>query len=494
MKKLIAATLALFTVFLSLTSVTSCAKETVTPAPTTEAATTEAETKEENAQSILNSFDKTDYSGYAFRVLCANHYNSNIYVQQAPDSELSGEPVNDALYLRDQLLEDYFNIDINYTIMGNDDDGTLVKNAKQSIMAGDNTYDLILGSMGNGLPTLVLSGSVLDFNTVDSIDLKNDWWNKNAINDLEINGKIFMATGDITTRYVTSAFMLLFNKNLFNDYKYEYPYQSVNNGTWTIDALNDIIKDKASDLNGDQKINKNDFVGLTPEGGSVYAFYIGSGQRVFSFNNNIPEISCMNSESYDVIDRLIEIIHSNDVLKESAVYDADTMFKNSKSLFLSCAACDISLLRDMADDFGILPMPKYSEAQEKYYSLANIWISTAAVLPVTITDLNKIGTITEAFAAVSKYTSIPAQYEITMQQKQTRDENSINMMKIAVESTTYELSSIYNWGSLGSIIEDAIINGKSYVSTLESHKEKALIAIQDTLDIFSEINTDVKSS
>ena len=97
-----------------------------------------------------------------------------------------------------------------------------------------------------------------------------------------------------------------------------------------------------------------------------------------------------------------------------------------------------------------------------------------------MSDIDKTGTIIDTYAALSRYTSMIAQYETTMQQKQARDEDSIQMLKLAVESVTYDFSAVYGWSSLIGIINESIKNGtNNYASELEAVSKKTIYAIED---------------
>ena len=434
----------------------------------------------EDASSVLASFERKNYDGYSFRVLCTNYYNAYIFVQQAPDDVENGEPVNDALYRRDRMLSEYYDIDLKYTIEQNDYDGSLVSTAKNNLLADEVGFDLILSSIGQALPQLIGEGYAYDFNQVDSIDLTKEWWNKNEVKDLTINGKLHMATGDITTRSVVASWLMAFNKELFDEYQIDIPYQMVYDGKWTIDRLSEIIKDRQIDLDGDSKITKDDFVGLAPEGGTFWIYYTAGGLTTVELKDSTPVITCMSQKSYDAIDKMISILSGDHTLKMKEVYDANNMFKNDQALFLSCAACDLSFLREMESEYGLLPLPKLSENQESYYTPVNTGVGTAAIIPINVSDIDKTGTIIDTYAALSRYTSMIAQYETTMQQKQARDEDSIQMLKLAVESVTYDFSAVYGWSSLIGIINESIKNGtNNYASELEAVSKKTIYAIED---------------
>jgi hypothetical protein len=47
----------------------------------------------------------------------------------------------------------------------------------------------------------------------------------------------------------------------------------------------------------------------------------------------------------------------------------------------------------MNTDFGILPMPKYTEEQDRYYCPVSLWCSNCIAVPKTATDLSRTGLI-----------------------------------------------------------------------------------------------------
>ena len=61
-----------------------------------------SETTEEiviDESNVLTLFEKENFEGRTFNVLCASVFNSAIIVPQSPDSDIVGEPVNDACLL-----------------------------------------------------------------------------------------------------------------------------------------------------------------------------------------------------------------------------------------------------------------------------------------------------------------------------------------------------------------------------------------------------------
>ena len=441
--------------------------------------------KKADAASILAALPDADYNEYEFKFWTSNRPNATLEIRQAPEEEETGEPINDALYKRDRLIENKYNIKIAYTLLNDVTDMT--GKAKKSVMSGDNTFDIVIGDFQNVTRELAQTGAIYDFNVVPNVDLSKPWWSKYAIRDLTIDGKFYFPTGDITPRFTLSPYLMMFNKQLFMDYGLDYPYQKVLDGKWTLDALSEIIKGKGRDLNGDGKFDMNDFYGIITEGMTAVCFYRGFGQNIISIENGNPAITLGTEKSYNVISRLSELFSGNDwyVDPQYRSYEEGPPFREGRTLILTQTTGNLSLFRDMEYDFGILPMPKLDEKQDSYYSYCNPWGAVAVAIPKTNEDISRTGMLIEAFAAVGKYTSTPAQYDVTLKTKFTRDEYSEKMLDIICENASYDFGPIYNWGGCYDIILKSVFKGDAIVSAYEKIQDKMQRELQKTIDIFA---------
>ena len=84
-------------------------------------------------------------------------------------------------------------------------------------------------------------------------------------------------------------------------------------------------------------------------------------------------------------------------------------------------------LRECEVDVGILPYPKYDEAQENYIS--QDWGGLMSV-PNSISDPDMVGATMELLAWESSNEVLPSYYDITLSGKLSRDEDSRNMLEL----------------------------------------------------------------
>ena len=108
-------------------------------------------------------------------------------------------------------------------------------------------------------------------------------------------------------------------------------------------------------------------------------------------------------------------------------------------------------LRDMDDDFGVIPYPKFDENDE--YSTAINGAAPLVIIPVSVSDVNRTGAITEALAAYGHRDVIPAFYEKSLKSKYARDEESEEMMDLIKDSIIYDIGYVAG-GPLQSVGRD----------------------------------------
>ena len=155
-------------------------------------------------------------------------------------------------------------------------------------------------------------------------------------------------------------------------------------------------------------------------------------------------------------------------------------FLDGRSLFLvdKITSCVSAQFREMEDDYGIIPLPKYDEAQETYYSHASAHADCFAI-PVINEDFERCSIILEAMAAEGYKTIRPAVYDVAIKQKGARDEDSAKMIDLIYNGRTGDFADLYDeWGLVYTL--DHMIGRQqsntwaSYYKTNESASVKRL--------------------
>jgi len=434
----------------------------------------------ESVASYFDTLGERDFEGATFTILDANDHPS-FFVNFA--EEVTGEPVNDALYERDRFISEKYGVDMNYIqlIGGNNGCSTL----ERAVIAGDNTYDLIVSqAQGNALDML-FTRNVL-YNLIDApyLSLQSPWWSKLLYENLQFNNKLFYTGGDIFLPAFSQApAAIYYNQKLLRDYGIEDNlYNLVFEGKWTLDALNNIIKDRDVDLNQDGRMHADDdFFGMINTNNAVTSniFATAAGIRFSAVTGDNITVDLASLDYINKIDKLASIVQKINFRDQN---DIIATFKDSRAMFLvQCLIVAQMDLRDMEDDFGILPMPKWDGQQESYRSYVNAWASGFVAVPSNA-DIEKSAFLMEAMGYAAYERLRPVIYDITLKTKVSRDDESARIIDLILETCYLDLNSQYNFGGSIEALRNAIIEDRPFVSEYERITDR----IQADIDRFIE--------
>lgn len=398
-----------------------------------------------------------DFKGAAFNIVtCADYFFSPYDVETE-----TGELLDDAAYQRNRTIEERFNCDIVYTMLSGS--GSEPADAiRSSVTAGDDEYQLGIVHPYIGLSGLITGAYVLDMSDIPNLNYSKPWWNSTFNEALSIGDILPCASSDFI--YFNSG-CIYFNKELAEKYSIEDPYGLVYDGKWTWDKLAELAVGVAADLNGDGNMDASDQYGYSIINNHrmipvTYSYGISPSSK----SDGYITLDNLGSEKmHEIVENYYRLLYENE---GALLLSSDELvpFRNGRVLFLHYVTQNIKALRDLEWDFGILPMPKYDEAQEDYYSLAQ---SNVMVIPATVSDTEFVGTIIEALSAYSYFHVLPALYETTFNSKYLRDEDSIAMFDIIKNSLIYDPLWNYNTSNnivyfLSILMKDGSVDTASY--------------------------------
>lgn len=393
---------------------TPVADDTSAPIETTEAAPT------------YNLPAKEDNGQRTFTILAAGNRNERYNADQ------TGDVVDDAVYFRNIKTEEHLGIDIEYV---EKDSGWQVAaqysaEITSTVMAGDNTYDLVTGAM-TVIPKLAMGNNFMNVLEMD-IDLANPWWISGLTDTAAINGKLYSLIGDLSvTMYGTSS-VVYFNSQLQDDYKLGSFYDMVRDGKWTVDAMLAAAKGITLDLNGDSAIVRDDDqIAITGHYTPFASLQASTQIELFKRDGNGLAFGGLNERMVTLYEKFTNAVADGTLfMKNGEAYEVwAAPFTENRNLFHISTLNTTAVLRDMKGDFGILPLPKFDETQEDYI----LDVSQSAVLwavPITASDRELTAKFCEVFAYYSKEYVIPAFYETTLQEKFSRDADTKEMLEI----------------------------------------------------------------
>ena len=413
--------------------------------------------------------DVTDFDGATLRIYgISKDYAYGYYATDDIWIEAdSSDPMEAAVYKRVQDCINKYNFNIKYTEA-----------------AGNGTGDLA-GLVAGGLDEADFfflnwrfayaaskSGQYLDMKDCPTIDLSNEWWDQNAVHDLAIAGRVFYTAGDIISRDDQCTRMLFFNKTLAADKNMVSPYELVRNNQWTFDAFAQMCRDVKEDVDGSGTLDEDDIIGFFWEDYLFNYLMVAAGERycTISPEGEITYTWLQNAEAATKLETIAGLMVESGVT--FSVYDYTDIgsysnkyaygrgkFSAGKHLFTLTSADAVKEVADMEDDFGMLPLPKWSSDQTSYYHTVDIETPLGGI-PNTKVDTVMIGYMLEYLSYEGRKTVRPAFYDQMLKRRYAQDRDSQEMLDIIFSTKTFDVAFVCNWSGLLNIADSSIRSGK----------------------------------
>ena len=427
----------------------------------------------------VSYIEEDDLGGYEFRILCRPGMIEDQYVEKE-----TGDIIADAVLERNMLVEAFLNVKI---VATESSDGKAA-DALNAILAGDDQYDIILPHSRTAFQ-YAIQDALVNYNDISTLDLDAEWWSQDIVDSANINNPLYVLDGDVQTHRLEYGFAMYFNKRIFDELGLDYPYQMALDGEWTFDEFSKLVKQGSKDLNGDGllKADEDQFGYYTwPTYGPIEVLYSG-GQRVYSKNAvGIPTLSINSPKTVEIFSDFFSLCNTEDVyLKRSHETVKEDLFTAGRAMFSDKGLGDAKKMRNMADDFGILPWPKFT-SEDDYSTVINGHASLVC-MPVTVEDPELSGQILEALCAVGNHEVIPAFYEVSLKTKFSRDAESEAMIDIIRDSLIYDLGYISGNTIQGTGEMLANMSNPDFASYYASNESKALNDLNEFLKAYGKI-------
>lgn len=467
--------IALFLAILTIAAAAACAKtDAADPDTGTTAADTEAETTDGIARTNLP--DDLSYDGRLFTLLSSNY---NQYHTSTVE-EMNGDVLNDAIYSMELAVEGRLNVEIKEDNM---DVGQLNKAVSGYVLAGDGTYDAV-SQLDRFSVQNMLDGLLYPLEQAEYIDLDAVYWNPMMADVLSLGGKTYYAVSSYN--FLTLVYTSCYYFNTVMAANFNLPasqlYDEVYGGKWTMDAMKQYITLATSDLDGDGTMGAEDRYGLTAFDWNVFgtSTLAACGEyTVQKDENDVPYLSWETEGFIEIMEDVNAIFNDVNTLSKVTRFNADA-FINSRVMFMAGYFFAFANLTEMEDDYGVIPPPKRSEAQESYF--CETYDAMYATIPLSATDLSFSGAVLEALSCEGYNNVIDAYVEVTLKYKKSRDEETINMIGKCVDSRVIDIGVNYLYDFAGyDVLYSRVVSAKSFnlASYIASVAEKAEARLEE---------------
>ena len=447
-------TLILDLLLLGQAVLTSCSEgtenaETTASAPSTDGnpVAVEEAVEEETEMTRENTPDdlpELDYEGSNTMVLARTKawFTGEMLVE-----ELNGEIVNDAVYERDLSVEERLNVVIDYTLA--DDTNSLINN---NVTAGNDEFHIHVGS---AVDTVQYGVNGNYYNLLgeypEYLNLEQPWWSQYYTQQGSIMGCSFFPFRSCRPRRL--SFVTYANMQMITDYGFGSPYEMVREGTWTFDNMMGMATQVYVDENGNGAKDPKDTFGYSLGGEiglDVYwsAFDLTICQKD---ENDMPAFSVDIDKMSSVIEKLYPYYMDNPAVYVTGNGGSDAeqdviaqMLADDRMMFSPLRIMHTEQIRDMESAYALLPLPKWDENQQEYYTFVHDQYSIGGI-PVSVNDPAKASAVMEAMAAESYRYVTPAYYDLVLNGKYIRDPDTAEMLDIAMAGINIDFGWIHTY-------------------------------------------------
>lgn len=468
-----------------LFSFASCSNERGTEESTTAAATEGADTdpvveKEKNIYDLTSDYS---FKNEEFNVSYIDYTAVTMTLQFDPES-VTGDMVSDVLFRRNRKLEDFYKVRFVQSCYSYSQNYSQLE---KMVTTDTDDFDLIM-LINRDAHSAALKGYLLPTEDLTYVDLDKDYYYQDVNDQLSIFGKYFVFYGADALNVFEDTSCVLFNQRLARDVGIENLYAEVSSGDWTHERFRQLSAQAAKDLNGDGKWDNSDAYGCAAYPDVFYrSVWISAGEKlVLKDADDRPYFAAKGNERFiNSYTEMLNFLLSDPSIKmaNSSRTECTKMFASGSSLFVMPLVCQLGELMEMEDDFGLLPLPKYDKAQEKYHS----FVADAWTYVVPSTNLNPVGTsiLMEALAYETQESVIPTYYEQAMKYRKLRDNNSVSMLDLVRNTLTFDLGTV-TFLSVSQVFSSSQVtqNPGSLTSTLTVNAKIMQRAIDDALAVY----------
>lgn len=408
---------------------------------------------------------------------------SEVYVE-----EMDSDPINDAVYNRNLVLEERLKCNIEvvqYLPEPGSIAGEVVDAVSNMVIAGGTDYNIVANASYTSM-TLAQQGRMTDLTATSYINYDKNYWSQGFNDALSYKTSQFFVTGPMSLSYYRYMFVTMFNKRLMEDEGMgEMLYEVVENGEWTIDYMTSIAERFYQDLNGSGSHDSADLYGfcarIGPTSSMMDGFWEGSDICVLkkdednAYTYEIDQARVSNS-----LDAVLRLLGSaGSFTATTGVGDGDvlTKFAQDETAMITyrLIAVEDPTIRNMTNDYGILPVPKLNESQD-YKTHVQVEVILYGVPSTCYDQIDDLGIFLEAYASESYNRVKPAYYEVALTSKYCKDPQSVQMLDRVVNSVAIDPVNLFSVSfSFGSANVRAIHeSGANTVGSMIRKNEKSV--------------------
>lgn len=423
-------------------------------------------------------FSGKNYGGHVFTVMRADTELEHKWSGHANDiwvEEISGDILGNAVYNRNQILKEMLGVEISMELAKVTELSTTLNT---SVLSGESTYDIVIPQISR-FPELINLGLVKDMTEL-SLDTSYSWWDKQAEYAMNIGGKQYGMISDVIYVDKLSTIGVFFNTTMAENLKLPNLYDMVDNGEWTLEKMKEfsiIANESGENVYGISC--QNDY--------SYFVLHSANINTVSKDNNGNLVYRLPYQRPVNVLQEAFTIMNQNYFFNRqeySLQVDETVQRFGMENLFLIRPLQTFYYMKEYYEDYGVLPMPRYDDVYEGYYSPINHMSAIILTLPKNNNAPERTADVLQAWGMISEKKVNPEFYDRILSTRMVKNPESSRMLDIIFGRRVYDIGLIFDFGGVESIV---LVRNKfaiekapgTIASTVSGSKESVTTSIND---------------
>ena len=439
------------------------------------------------AEGEYNGLDAVDYGGKQVNFLTYEEGSGGLTTRNEIEGDVEGDPVQRAVYERNSIMQEKYNIVINYVASVNRGNMGPIGDAQKYYEAQTGEIDYILaGTMANF--ACGVRGYTVAAQKIPHIQLDREWWYDDFLKETTIAGKNFFLIGDFAYTTWSNSSAMNFNEDLARVFQIdpEEIYDLVRDGKWTFEKYRTyseaVYEDTDATIPGP---SLNDTFGTLGDSVMVDAVLAGANITFLKEQNDGSLRFGIDPRFDGLFNSLYDFCHHDNTMYVAATEDwavsneknetGKNAYEEGRAIFfIATLPYKNSIMRDADFSYLYLPVPKWTETQDKYYSWCHQYNSSSVAI-MAGKDLDMLGRIIEDFTFYSMKTVRPSYYDTLVEGMMAGTETFIEMLDYIVGVYSIDRASLFAYEGVTLLagrsgdIRTAINNGnnKNYTTALK---------------------------
>ncbi len=438
---------------------------------------TSASTNAESDTAYVPPIETKNYD-CDFNIVIGGTFDADLILLEEEDN--SGDSLDTAVFERSTKIKDKLGVQCVLQDAGSWTEYS--GKVAQTVQAGDDDYQLVLTPVYQGVTDLITKNVLYNIDDLSAVNLNAPYWSKDLMDEIMIADQHLLGYNDACLSLVN---LVVFNKDLQEDFQVELPYDLVRDMEWTLDKMMSMASVVKVD-NGNSVWGAEDTYGITGWGWVPLISLITSadlkivdrnadGDYVLAYNNN-------REKMIDLIDAVMNMYNADYTWFWKSIPADGTQvdFSAGTSLFQFFSSPSLTGFRDKDLRFGVLPYPMFEASQKEYRTLN--WNGLMTV-PNSIRNPDMVGEVLELMA----YYTAPvteAYYENLLSAKLADAPDDVEMLNIIWDTQVSDVG-IFTCNSSGQMDNLVYMIPKmceSGSNSFESYFRKNSGAAQNGLD------------